>query len=216
MEAREGVIGTGQIASYRWSVPEGRPSLFMPVAMAADRVLAVEPRHDLMSPVTDPLGAFVFVLASGGRWRSTLWALGPDGASDLGTSRLELECHPLPLGGRGACQIFDASRTRFFVLDAGTRGITAVASLPGRFFVGEEPQGSWLTGWYQSAPVAVRLTPAGAVRVVGPDGARAHMLAASDRAVAGVWYQARSTAVMRVDAIDQTTTTSLIRIYPID
>jgi heat shock protein HtpX len=216
MEAREGVIGTGQITSYRWSVPDGRSSLFMPVAMAADRALAVEPRHDLMSPVTDPLGAFVFVLASGGRWRSTLWALGPDGANDLGTSRLELECHPLPLAGRGACQIFDASRTRFFVLDAGTRGITAVASLPGRFFVGEEPHGSWLTGWYQSGPVAVRLTPADAVRVVGPDGARAQMLAAADRAVAGVWHQVRPTAGMRVEAIYQTTATSLIRIYRID
>jgi hypothetical protein len=122
----------------------------------------------------------------------------------------------LPLAGRGACQIFDASRTRFFVLDAGTRGITAVASLPGRFFVGEEPHGSWLTGWYQSGPVAVRLAPADAVRVVGPDGARAQMLAASDRAVAGVWHQVRPTAGMRVEAIDQMTATSLIRIYRID
>src|SRR5688572_25220867 len=66
-----------------------------------------------------------------------------------------LERHPLPLAERGACQIFDASRTRFFVLDADTRGITAVASLPGRFFVGEEPHGSWLAGWYQSGPLAV-------------------------------------------------------------
>ena len=180
MEAREGVVGTGQITSYRWNVPEGRSSLFMPVAMTGDRVLALEPRPDLTSPVTDPLGAFVFVLASGARWRSTLWALGPEGPRNLGRSRLELECRPLPLAGRGACQIFDASRTRFFEMDAGTGAIRPVASLPGRFFVGDEPDGSWLTGWYQSGLVSVRLAPAAAVRVAGPDGARAHMLSASD------------------------------------
>jgi len=39
-------------------------------------------------------------------------------------------------------------------MDAGTRGITAVASLPGRFFAGEQPQGAWITGWYQSSPIA--------------------------------------------------------------
>ena len=216
MESREGVVGTGQITSYRWNIPEGRSLLFMPVAMTGERVLALEPRPDLTSPVTDPLGAFVFVLASGARWRSTLWALGPEGPRNLGTSRLELECHALPLAGRGACQIFDASRTRFFEMDAGTSAIRPVASLPGRFFVGDEPHGSWLTGWYQSGLVAVRLAPAAAVRVAGPDGARAHMLSASDRAMAAVWHQFRPAAGMRVEPIYQGTSTSLIRIYSID
>ena len=197
MEAHEGTIGTEQIARYRWSVPGGHSSLFMPIALSGERALALEPRPDLTLPATDPLGAFVFVLASGPRWRSTIWTLGPDGASDLGTSRLELECHPLPLAERGACQIFDASRTRFFTMDAVTGAITPVASLPGRFFVGDEPQGSWITGWYESGSVAVRLDPVDAIRVDGPDGARAHMLSASDHAAAGVWYHTRPTPGIR-------------------
>ena len=216
VEAREGVIGTEQVAGYRWNVPEGHSALFMPIAWSGDRVLAVEPRPDLTFPATDPLGAFVFVLASGPQWRSTIWTVGPDGARDLGTSRLEVECHPLPLAGRGACQIFDASRTRFFTMDAAAGGITAVASLPGRFLVGDEPQGSWITGWYQSSPVAVRLDPVDAIRIAGPGDARPHILVASDRAAAGVWYQPRSTAGMRVEPIFQAAGTSTIRIYALE
>ena len=216
VDAREGVIGSDQIHSYRWSVPARPAAPFVPIALSGDRALALEPRPDLASPVIDPLGALVFVFASAPRWRSTIWALGPDGAVDLGTSRLELECHRLALAERGACQIFDASRTRFFAMDAVTGGITAVASLPGRFYVGAEPQGSWITGWYQSSPIAVRLAPVDAIRVAGPHGARAHMLAVSDRAAAGVWYQVPATAGIRIDPIFQGTGTSIIRIYPID
>ena len=142
--------------------------------------------------------------------------IGPEGPRNLGTSRLELDCHALPLAGRGACQIFDASRTRFFEMDAGTGAIRRVASLPGRFFVGDEPHGSWLTGWYQSGLVAVRLAPAAAVRVAGPDGARAHMLSASDRAVAAVLASipAGCRHARRTDL--SATSTSLIRIYRIE
>lgn len=93
-------------------------------------------------------------------------------------------------------------------------GMTPVASLPGRFF-GDEPQGSWSAGWHQSGPVAVRLDPVDAIRIAGPDGAHAHLLSASDRAAAGVWYQAAPTAAMRVEPMDQATGTSTIRIYPI-
>lgn len=220
IEAREGVIGSDRITNYRWSVPEGRSALFMPIAQSGDRVLAVEPRPDLTFPAIDPLGAFVFLLASGPQWRSTIWTLGPDEARDLGTSRLELECHPVPLAARGACQIFDASRTRFFAVDAGAGDITAVASLPGRFQAGGEPQGSWITGWYQSEPVAVRLDPVDAIRVVGAGDARAHMLSASDHAAAGVWYPPRAATGIRVEPMPmyqayQPSGTSLVRIYPL-
>ena len=216
VEAREGVIGTEQVNSYRWKMPRGHGAPFMPIALSADRALALEPRPDLASPITNPLGAFMFVLASAPHWRSTIWALGPDGTSDLGTSRLELECHLLPLVDRGACQIFDASRTRFFAMDARTRGITAVASLPGRFFVGEDPHGAWITGWYQSGLIAVRLTPVDAIRVVGPDGARPHMLTVSDLVAAGVWYHMPATSSIRIDPISEGMGTSIIRIYSID
>jgi len=145
----------------------------------------------------------------------TIWTVGPDGASDLGTSRLELECRPLPLAERGACQIFDASRTRFFTMDAAAGDITAVASVPGRFLVSDEPQGSWITGWYQSEFVAVRLDPVDAIRIAGPGDARPQRLVASERAAAGVWYQFRPTTVTRVEPTYQAAGTSLIRIYPL-
>ena len=153
------------------------------------------------SPVIDPSGLLVFVLASGPRWRSTLWALGPEGASHLGTSRLELACHPLPLADGGVCQIFDASRTRFFAMDTGAPRITPAASLPGRFFAGRDPHGPWMTGWYKSNLIAVRLSPADAIRVVGPQKARPQLIAASDRAVAGVWHQIGPASAMRVDPV---------------
>ncbi len=213
VEAREGVVGTDQVNSYRWSVPTGRMTPFIPIALSGDRALAVEPRPDLSSPISDPLGAFMFVFASAPRWRSTIWALGPDGASDLGTSRLELQCHVLPLADRGACHIFDASRTRFFAIDAQTRGITAAASLPGRFFAGEDPQGAWLTGWYQSSPIAVRLAPADAIRVADQHGDRAHMLTVSDRSAAGVWHQMPAASGISVSPLYPETGTSIVRIY---
>jgi Zn-dependent protease with chaperone function len=216
VEAREGVIGTEQINSYQWNVPTGRMTPFIPIALSGDRAIAIEPRPDLATPVSDPLGAFVFVLASAPRWRSTIWAVGPDGASDLGTSRLELQCHVLPLADRGGCHIFDASRTRFFAVDAETRGITTVASLPGRFYADHEQQSGWITGWHEAGPVAVRLSPADAIRVTDQLGARAHMLAVSDRAAAGVWHQMPATSGMRVDALYPETGTSIIRIYVID
>jgi hypothetical protein len=216
VEADEGVIGTEQVNHYRWTVPDGHPSPFMPIALSGDRALVLEPRPDLALPGTDPLSTLVFVFASAPRWRSTIWALGPDGARDLGTSRLELQCLLLPVGDAGACQIFDASRTRFFAMDAQSRGITAVATLPGRFFAGEDRQGAWITGWYQSSPLAIRLARLDAIRVAGPHGVRAHMLAVSDRAAAGVWHQIAATSGIRVDPIYQATGTSLVRIYPID
>jgi heat shock protein HtpX len=216
VEAREGVIGTEQIDSYRWSVPPDRSLPLMPVALSGDRALAIEARPDLMSPVTDPLGTLVFVFASAPQWRSTLWALGPDGARDLGTSRLEIQCHVLSLAERGVCHVFDASRTRFFAMDAPTRGITAVASLPGRFFTQGASPGAWIIGWHESDPLAVRLAPIDAIRVVGPDGARAHQLAVSDRAAAGVWYQMPATSSLRVEPIGRDIGTSVIRIYPIE
>jgi hypothetical protein len=188
----------------------------VPIALSGDRALALEPRLDLSLPFDNPLSTLFYVFASAPRWRSTIWALGPDGPVDLGTSRLELECHLLPLDERGACQIFDASRTRFFTMDAGTRGITAVASLPGRFFVGQAPDGPWITGWYQSSLVAVRLAPADAIRVAGPNGAHPHMLAVSDRAAAGVWYQSAAPSTMRIDPTGQGVMTATIRIYSID
>jgi Zn-dependent protease with chaperone function len=216
VEARAGVIGTDEISAHRWSMPQRQGSPFIPVALSGDRALAIEPRPDLASSITDPLGALVFVLASAPRWRSTLWALGPDGASDLGTSRLELACHLLPLADRGACHIFDSSRTRFFAMDAATRGITAVGSLPGRFFAGNEPHGAWLTGWYQSSPLAVRLAPVDAIRVADQQGTRAHVLAVSDHAAAGVWYQMPATSSMQIAPIYQSTGTSMIRLYQIN
>jgi hypothetical protein len=216
VEAREGIIGSEQIDTYRWSVPRPQASALIPIALSGDRALAIEPRPDLASPLTDPLGTLVFVLASAPYWRSTLWALGPDGASDLGTSRLEVQCHLMPLADRGACHIFDASRTRFFAMDATTRSITAVGSLPGRFFAGGERHGTWITGWYQSIPVAVRPAPVDAIRIADPQGAHAHMLAVSDRAAAGVWHQMPPVSSLRVDPIYQWTGTSIIRMYPID
>src|SRR5262249_43338026 len=136
VETREGVIGTAQIESHRRPVPAGHGTPVAPIVVAGERALAVESRGDLMLPITNPLGGLMFAFASSPRLRSTIWALGPDGAVDLGTSRLELTCQRLSAGG--ACQIFDASRTRFFTMDARTRGFTSAASLPGRFFTGAE------------------------------------------------------------------------------
>jgi heat shock protein HtpX len=215
VEARDGVIGSDQINSYRWSMPDSRGSSFLPIAMAGDRALVLEPRPDLAPQITNPLGTLFFVLASAPRWRSTLWALGPGGANDLGTSRLDLECRALARAG-GACHTFDASRTRFFALSAETRSITAVGSLPGKFFASQDSQSSWLTGWYQSSLIAVRTSAADAIRVAGPDSDYAHILAVSDRAAAGAWYQTPPTSGMRVAALDAMAGTSIIRIYPID
>jgi len=216
IDGHEGVIGTQEITSYRWNMPEGHGAPFMPIALSGERALAVEPRLDLASPLANPLGTFMYVLASMPRWRSTLWALGPDGPQDLGTSRLELQCHPLPLADRGACHIFDASRTRFFAVDAGTHAFIPVGSLPGRFYVGEEPQGDWITGWYQSDLIAVSLNSVDAIRVAGPHDSRPHMLVVADRAAAGVWYEIPPTSSIRVDPISEGIGTSTIRIYSIN
>jgi hypothetical protein len=101
-------------------------------------------------------------------------------------------------------------------MDAATRGITAVGSLPGQFFAGDEPHGAWLTGWYQSSPLAVRLAPVDAIRIADQQGDRAHALAVSDHAAAGVWYQMPATSSIRVDPIYQWTGTSIVRTYAID
>jgi heat shock protein HtpX len=216
VEAREGVIGTDQIDSHRWSVPQGHGLPFMPIALSGNRALVLEPRSDLAASLTNPLSAFVFVLASAPRWPSTIWALGPDGATEIGTSRLQLECRLLPRASHGACHIFDASRTRFFAIDAMTRRITPIGTLPGRFYADEEPHGGWMTGWYKSELIAVRTSAGDAIRITGPDGDGAHMLAISEQAAAGVWYQFPATSGMRVDPIDDATGTSVIRVYAID
>jgi heat shock protein HtpX len=199
VETREGVIGTVEIESHRWPVAAGHGAPVVPIAVAGDRALAVEPRADLLS-LTNPLAGLVIALASTPRMRSTIWALGPDGAVELSTSRLELACQRLSTVG--TCQMFDASRTRFFSMDAGTRGFTAAASLSGRFFATGESHGPWVTGWYRAGLVAVRLAPASAIQVIGPGGEHPHMLAASDRAAAGVWYQPTATSLVRIYGVE--------------
>lgn len=216
VEGREGVIGTDRIESHRWSLSASRGTPVMPIALSGDRALALEPRLDLSLPLDNPLSTLFYVFASAPRWRSTIWALGPDGPVDLGTSRLELECHLVPLADRGACQIFDSSRTRFFAMDAATRGITAIGALPGRFYVGEVPEGPWITGWHQTSPLAVRLAPADAIRVAGPNGSQPTLFAVSDHVAAGVWFEAAPASTLRVDPIGYGMATSTIRIYPID
>jgi hypothetical protein len=215
LEAHDGVIGTVEINRHRWSVPDSHASPFMPIALSGDRALAIEPRLDLALPIADPFGALLFAFASAPRWRSTIWTLGPDGARELGTSRLQVECRLPSVGDRGACQIFDASRTRFFAMGPVTGAIEAIGSLPGRFFASEDRQGGWIVGWYQSSPLAVHLTAAEAIRIADSHGARAHMLAASEHAVAGVWHQIPASAGMRVEPIYQATGTSLVRVYSI-
>ena len=64
---------------------------------------------------------------------------------------------------------------------------------------GGEPQGAWLTGWYQSSPLAVRIAPVDAIRVAGPDGSEPHLLAVSDRAAAGVWHQVAAASSIQID-----------------
>jgi hypothetical protein len=213
VDTREGVIGTRQIESHRWPVPAGRGAPIVPIVAAGDRALAIEPRADLIAPITNPFGGLMFALSSAPRLRSTMWALGPDGAVDLGTSRLELTCQRLSAGG--VCQIFDATRTRFFTMDAMTHAVSAAASLPGRFFSTGESQGQWISGWYRSALVAVRLAPADAIQVVDPGGGRPHMLIAAAHAAAGVWYRIPVASAMRVDPYGQATT-CLVRIYAVD
>jgi hypothetical protein len=82
--------------------------------------------------------------------------------------------------------------------------------------VGEEPNGAWITGWYESGLVAVRLGPADAIRLAGPNDSRPHTMAVSDRAAAGVWYEVPPTATISVDPFSEGIGTSTIRIYSID
>ena len=60
---------------------------------------------------------------------------------------------------------------------------------------------------------AVRLAPADAIRVVGPQDARPQLLAVSEHAAAGVWYQVSPTPGLRVEPVSQDMGTSIIRIY---
>jgi hypothetical protein len=101
-------------------------------------------------------------------------------------------------------------------MDAGSRGMTAVGTLPGRFFPGDAADGPWMTGWYESSLLAVRFAPADAIRVAGPNGERAHLLAVSERAAAGVWFERAPTTTPQIDAIGQGAMASTIRIYSID
>ena len=62
----------------------------------------------------------------------------------------------------------------------------------------------------------MRLAPADAVRVVGPDGGYAHMLAVSERAAAGVWHQVPEAAGLHIEPLNERTGTSIIRVYSIN
>ena len=95
-------MGTEQINSYRWSVPTGRLTPFIPIALSGDRALAIEPRPiwPHLSPIRSALSCSCLPALRGGGRRFGGSVLTGRAISGRRASSSSVTCYRSPIAAR--------------------------------------------------------------------------------------------------------------------
>jgi hypothetical protein len=199
-----GSIRRSDVSETRWRQPGGDVRYIRGLAVANDRVLALESRFAAPTS-TNHLLFTVTLLAQGGydyRTESRLWTIGDAGFSASAASRLNVQCEGHQLDeARATCTAYDGSSTGFFAVDPATLQLTPMASVDGRFYLrGDGGLGSFF-GWWNSTPVLWRPDAREIVRVAPREQLRPDELAISETTLAASWSKGNE---------------STVRLYPIN
>jgi hypothetical protein len=153
----EGTIGRAAVDERRWRGPVGSGYVH-PVAVDEDKSVVLVTRYDTDFLADTSLWQWWLLLSPGFRAATDVGLWTAAGNSQVGASRLDLNCHPLVVDSRrGLCSAFDGFDTRIVTLDAASGRVLPLAAFDGQFVPMGSSQAGWIEGWWQSAAVALRL-----------------------------------------------------------
>ena len=162
----EGGVEGGATREQRWT--DADLDYVTPVIADAGHLLVTEPHY-----LDSWLGRLAWQLSplfAVGRSRTGVSILSASGRRELARSLFDVDCGGQPSGRDAVCTAFDGSRTHVVSIDARGRTISAIATLPGRFFVHTRGPG-WLAGRSRGGgPAALRLDDGLLVRMEVPRG----------------------------------------------
>jgi Zn-dependent protease with chaperone function len=166
----DGILGEPKFERKEWPAKDVVEGLDQLLAASGDAALVVENRYEMG------------VLPR--EWYWTWWLFPPEPQTwfraatggalvDLGTSRLDANCHSAALSTDALlCGAFDGTRTRFISIDPASKRIAGVAWLNGRFFSTCQSAGGWLCGWLNGSSVALNPARRQAIQIEGSRGER--------------------------------------------
>jgi hypothetical protein len=194
----EGVIGADTSTHGRWTSNSTRGAM-VAVTSTGTSAVVVETRYGSGPPLgLWQLAAFMPTSMT----ESHIWAVGPNGDTSLGVSRLDVRCVTEQRGPqRLACIAFDGSRSRLVSIDPRTRELTPIAHVDGRLYSYARLAHGWLSGWQGQGPVAIRLDSREGFRVASsPNQAVSHLAAAGG--VIGALSYGNGVSSVRLYALD--------------
>ena len=163
-----GTMGGPEVERTTWNAATDRGVRIDALSARGGTLLAVEKRYENSSGWSaTPLGSLVPLL-SRIHSRSHLWRFTDGRRVDGGETLLDASCvGETGADHRVACSAFDGTRTHIVTVDPATGSIVAIALVDGRFSTDDVPVSGWLTGWWGSNAVAIRLATGEAIRAPG-------------------------------------------------
>lgn len=193
----QGQIGTDRVDEHRWKLPPTTGGYLIPLAAAGDDVIAVETRYGRSLFSGGPFWRWAPLLsASNALAQSRILAFGPGTSVDVMSSQFAIQCQGVSVDGEGpVCAAFDGTRTRFFTVDLPTRRLEMLGVLPGRFASYDYSARSWMSGWWSSRPLSVRLESGDALTILPAGPSRVTSLAVAGKVAGALVFKAPGFAV---------------------
>ncbi|HKB09125.1 MAG TPA: hypothetical protein VKD69_00675, partial [Vicinamibacterales bacterium] len=112
------------------------------------------------------------------RSESRLWTVGPGGSAAAARTRLDLQCVADQSAVRATvCGAFDGTKTRVFLVEPHVDRPRPLGWLPGRFYMHGSTAAGWVTGWWNSRAVMLRLSTREVLSLADPAAARVRTVA---------------------------------------
>jgi Zn-dependent protease with chaperone function len=192
-------IGAVAFDETRWTRHSTDGGYINAVASSADRAVLVESRYDFGILPRPGLRFWAILPFTLPKTESRFWSLATRGGERVQASRFGAQCVVGTASERLVCSVFDGTTTRVVGIDA-TGQIAPVASFTGRFFCRQSAGADWVTGWWDSTPLALRLSTGRSIQIDGPRGEWIADIAPDNRTAATIGY-GESGSVVRLHAL---------------
>jgi hypothetical protein len=180
-----GTIGVDGVREERWKTPVEDIDNLEALSISRREVLALETQRRSRFPVSGPPWWLAAMVQPSLRAESRFWTVSQNAGMPFMTSRLDLRCRGASVGDEGTtCTAFDGIRTGFFAVDPATHHSTALATVPGHFYLRTDAGRGWVLGSWDQGVVLLRATTRQAIRVAEADGMHVNQLAIADKTLA--------------------------------
>jgi Zn-dependent protease with chaperone function len=180
-----GRIGEDVSREGPWRLQDLQAGDAEPLAVSNGEVLAIETRSHSGSPAG--YGAWIPSFRPAALTQSRLWKVGAQGSSLMARSHFLLDCRNAVLDEPLTCTAFDGMNTRFVALDPETRRLTALASIPGRFYLRGDAGNGWLVGWLDHGLVVIHPSARQGIRLRDDQEREPDLLAIGENVIGAVF-----------------------------